>query len=667
MILRTTIALMLLAGTVHAEVVRIEVKSRADILAGQSFGTAGPYEKLSGRIYFAVDPRNPANQIITDIDKAPRNAAGKVEFSSDFYLIKPKDLARGNGTVLYEVSNRGGKGMIGFFNYASGSLDPDTAAHFGDGFLLEHGFTLLWVGWQFDPPLRDGLVRVSAPIARETDGRPIQGLVRSDFVVTETAKQASLADRNHIAYPVVRANDPGAILTVRDGVEAVRRTIPRDQWQFTEDGTSIRMAAGFEPKKIYEVVYKSQDPPVVGVGPAAVRDTISRLKYGPANEIGLAQGAIKRAIAFGISQSGRFLRTYLYYGFNEDESHRKVFDGVMAHVAGAGRGSFNHRFAQPSRDGHPYLNFFYPTDIFPFSDVEQRDPETGAVDGLLTHATKPAFQPNVFYTNTSYEYWGRAASLVHTTIDGRGDVALPPNVRVYLLAAGQHGVAGFPPSHTIGQQMNNPLDYRWVMRSLLISMNRWVTDGAAPPPSAYPRVDQGTLVRPDQVKFPKIPTVNVATTPHKAYRADYGPDFISKGIVSQDPPTIGSAFPMLVPQVDADGNELAGIRVPELAVPVATYTGWNLFNERAGPPAVLSSMQGSFLPFARTRADREQRNDPRPSVGERYQTREQYLARISKAADDLVGRGYLLRNDVSRIVEQAGTRWDYVMARERTR
>jgi hypothetical protein len=430
---------------------------------------------------------------------------------------------------------------------------------------------------------------------------------------------------------------------------------------------SIRMAAGFEPKKIYEVVYRSQSPPVVGVGPAAVRDTISRLKYGAAPELGLASGAIKRAIGFGISQSGRFLRTYLYYGFNEDESHRKVFDGVMPHVAGAGRGSFNHRFAQPSRDGHPYINFFYPTDIFPFSDEPQTDPETGITDGLLTHATKPQFRPQVFYTNTSYEYWGRSASLVHTTIDGRGDVTLPPNVRVYLLAAGQHGVAAFPPSRTIGQQMNNPLDYRWVMRSLLVAMNRHLTDGAALPPSAYPRVADGTLVAPDKFQFPKIPTVNVATTPHKAYRADYGPEFATKGIVSQEPPKIGSAFPILVPQVDADGNELAGIRVPELAVPVATYTGWNLFNERSGPPNVVSSMQGSFVPFARTRADRERANDPRQSVAERYQGRAQYLERIERAAQELVGRGYLLKADVPRIVEQAGTRWDFVMAHDRTR
>jgi Alpha/beta hydrolase domain len=662
MILRTMLCVVL-AAPAYAEVVRIEVKSRADVLAGKPFGAAGPYEKLSGAIYYAVDPRNEANQIITDIGKAPTNAGGKVEFSSDFYLIKPKDPSRGNGTLLYEVSNRGGKGMIGFFNRAAGSLDPQTAAEFGDGFLLEQGFTLLWVGWQFDPPRREGLVRVYPPIAREADGRPIQGLVRSDFVPVTATTQASLADRDHIAYAVANPGDPANVLTVRDSVEGARRPIPRDHWQFTEDGRAIRMAAGFEPGKIYEVVYTSQDPPVVGVGPAAVRDTVSRLKYGSADGLGLSQGAIRRAIAFGISQSGRFLRTFLFYGFNEDESHRKVFDGVMAHVAGSGRGSFNHRFAQPSRDGHPYLNFFYPTDIFPFSDAPQLDRETGVRDGLLTHGTKPQFQPRVFYTNSSYEYWGRAASLVHTTIDGREDMPLPPNSRVYLLTAGQHGVAAFPPARTIGQQVNNPLDYRWFMRTLLVSMNRWVADGTEPPPSAYPRIADGTLVAPDKLKFPKVPAVNVPTTPHKAYRVDYGPDFVGKGIVSLEPPKMGSAFPILVPQVDADGNEVGGLRVPELAVPLATYTGWNLFNERSGPTAVVSSMQGSFIPFARTRTDRERTNDPRRSVEERYQSRDQYLALVSKAANDLVEKGYLMKADVARVVEQAGTRWDYVTSR----
>jgi Alpha/beta hydrolase domain len=663
MIFRTTLFLVLLtAASAQAEVVRIDVQSRADVLSGRPFGSAGSYEKLSGTIYFAVDPRNTANQIIADIDNAPGNADGRVEFSSTFYLLKPKDASRGNGTLLYEVSNRGGKAMIGFFNRTVSSLDPQKADDFGDGFLLEQGFTLLWVGWQFDPPLRDGLVRVFAPIAREPDGSSIRGVVRSDFVPVQPVKQMSLADRDHLAYRVADPKDPRNELTVRDSIEGLRRAIPRDHWEFTDDRKSIRMAAGFEPGKIYEAVYTSEDPPVVGVGAAAVRDAVSKLKYGSASELGLASGALKRAIAFGISQSGRFLRTYLYYGFNEDEAHRKVFDGVMAHVAGAGRGSFNHRFAQPSRDGHPYLNFLYPTDIFPFTDIAQRDPETGLQDGLLTHGTKPEFQPRVFYTNSSYEYWGRAASLVHTTIDGLEDAPLPANVRTYLLTDGQHGVAAFPPSRTIGQQLNNPLDYRWPMRKLLVAMNRWITDGTEPPASAYPRLDQGTLVSPDKLKFPKIPSVNGPAMPHKAYRADYGPDFISKGIVVQEPPKIGSAFPVLVPQVDADGNELAGIRVPELIVPLATYTGWNLFNEKSGPTDVLSSMQGSFIPFARTRADRERMHDPRQSIDERYQSRDQYLALISKAANDLVEKGYLLKDDVSRIVEQSGARWDALTA-----
>jgi hypothetical protein len=659
MVMRLLVALVLFTAPVYADVVRVDVTSRRDVLTGRAFGTTGGYETLAGKLHFAIDPRNDANRIITDLDKAPVNADGRVEFAADFYLIKPKDPARGNGTLLYEVSNRGGKGLLGFFNRAAGSLDPQTESEFGDGFLLERGFTLLWIGWQFDPPQREGLVRVFAPIARERDGRPIQGLVRSDFVVTETAKVASLADRNHIAYPVLDPKDPSNVLTVRDTVDGARRTIPREQWQFTEDGRSVRTATGFEPKKIYEVVYRSQDPAVVGVGPAAIRDTVSRLKYQGLSDLGFAPGTIKRAIAFGISQSGRFLRTFLFYGFNEDESHRKVFDGVMPHVAGAGRGSFNHRFAQPSRDGHPFLNFFYPTDIFPFTDLPQRDPETGVEDGLLTHHLAAAFQPRIFHTNTSYEYWGRAASLIHTTIDGKKDMPLPANVRIYLLSAGQHGVAPFPPTRSIGQQMNNPLDFRWAMRGLLIAMHRWIAEDVEPPASAYPRIADGTLVAPEQLAFPRLPGVNVATEPHLAYRADYGPDFIAKGIVTKEPPAIGTAFPILIPQVDGDGNERAGIRLPELSVPLATYTGWNLFNERSGPPQVLSSMQGSFVPFARTRADRERAKDPRRAIEERYPAREQYLALIRKAADEAVAARYILSDDVARIMEQAGTRWDY--------
>jgi hypothetical protein len=651
------------AQSARAEVVRIEVSSRTELLGGKAFGAAGVFEKISGKIYFEVDPRNSANKIIADIKKAPKNARGKVEFSSDFYMLKPFDESRGNGTVLFEVANRGTKGILGFFNLASGnSVDPKTDADLGDGFLLSQGFTLLWVGWQFDAPDRAGLVRAYLPTARESDGGPIQGMVRSDFTPAQKVSDLALTDA---AYAVVDPKDPSNVLTVRDSVEGSRRTIPREQWDFTADRKSIHMNAGFEPNKIYELVYKSQDPPIAGLGPAAVRDTISKLKYGSTPEFSLNQGDVKRAIAFGISQSGRFLRTYLYYGFNEDERRRKVFDGVMSHVAGGGRGSFDNRFALPSRTAGPFTSFFYPVDIFPFTDTEQLDPVTGQRDGLLTHRMKAAFMPKVMYTNSSHEYWGRAASLFTTTIDGKADATMLPNVRAYLYTGGSHGVAAFPPTRGTGQQLNDPLDYRWAARKLLLALNAWIANDVEPPPSAYPQISDATLVSADKLKFPRIPNLNAPgdANIHKAWRVDYGKDFLSKGVVSQEPPKVASPFPMLVPQVDSDGNDLPGIRMPEIAVPLATYLGWNFFNERSGPASELVALTGSFVPFARTKAERELANDPRPSIEERYRSKNEYLDLIRKAAANLVEKNYLIEEDIPRIVQQAGARWDWVNSR----
>ncbi len=648
------LVLGLLAGVLSAGVVRVEVASRADVLGGREFGSAGAYEKIVGKVYFAVDPANPNNKIIADIDKAPRNAEGKVEFAADVYLLKPKKLGRGNGTALYEVSNRGNKGMLGMFNRgAAGSLDPSTEAHFGDGFLLQAGYTLVWLGWQWDPPELPGRMRVYPPKAQG-----IRGPVRSDFVVTKRVTSQMLSDREHIPYLVADPDNPKITLTVRDRVESERRAVPRSQWRFSADRRSVEMAAGFEPNKIYEVVYTAEDPVLVGLGPAAIRDFLSYLKYeAPESPV----GRVERAYGFGVSQSGRFLRTFLYYGFNQDEAGRKVLDGVMAHVAGGGRGSFNHRFAQPSRDAHPFLNFYYPTDIFPFTDVMQTDPETGQSDGLLARAAQI---PKIFYTNSSYEYWGRAASLIHTTVDGKADAPIPDHTRIYLFAGGQHGPAGFPPGRSIGQQRNNPNDFRWAMRALLVSMDRWVKDGATPPPSVYPRVAADTLVSPEAVQFPKIPGVRFSTRIHRAYRADYGPQW-KQGVVTQEPPKIGKPFPMLVSQVDRDGNEVAGLKMPEVAAPLATYTGWNLFNGKDGPADEISSMQGSFIPFARTRAEREKAGDPRLSIEERYQGREEFLGKIAAAARKLVEQGYLLEQDVPGIVKQAGERWDWVSAEPR--
>ncbi len=650
MLFRLLSVICLLSGALGAGVVRVEIQSRADVLGGREFGAAGAYEKLVGKVHFAVDPANPINQIIADIDKAPRNSEGKVEFSSDLYVLKPKRPERGNGTAFYEVSNRGRKGMLAFFNRARASLDPSSEADFGDAFLMSQGYTLVWLGWQWDPPEQPGLMRMYPPAARG-----IRGVVRADFRVAEKVATHLLSDRGHIPYLVADANDAAAALTAREKIDSPRRAIPRGQWKFSADRRSVEMAAGFEPHRIYEVVYTAADPVLVGLGPAAVREFLSHLKHG-------AQplGPIRRAYAFGVSQSGRFLRTFLYYGFNQDEAGRPVLDGVMAHVAGGGRGSFNHRFAQPSRDAHPYMNSFYPTDIFPFTDAEQTDPETGVTDGLLSRAAKAKAVPRIFYTNSSYEYWGRAASLIHTSVDGRSDAAIPESTRIYLFAGSQHGPAPFPPNRTSGQQLDNPNDFRWAMRALLAAMDRWVRHGAAPPPSVYPRVSADTLVAPGAVQFPKIPGVNYSTRIHRAYRVDYGPQW-KNGVVTIEPPTVGKSFPTLVPQVDSDGNELAGVRMPEVSAPLATYTGWNLFRAPAGPPDEISSMAGSFIPFRRTRAERARSGDPRRSIEERYRDRGQYLDLISAAARKLVEQGLLLEPDLPRIVEQAAERWDYVV------
>jgi hypothetical protein len=659
MLKRILILMLCLAPTVPAGLLRIELSERSDVLGGKAFGAAGPYERLSGRAYFAVDPKLPANKIICDIDKAPRNDSGLVEFSSDIYVLKPRDPKNGNGAVLYEVSNRGRKGMLAMFNRGTSSTDPRTAADLGDNFLLDRGYTLIWLGWQFDVTRTEGLMRLYTPIARNGD-RPITGLVRSEIITGKKEFSHSLGDRDHIPNQPADPSDPKLALTVRERNDGQRRTLPRSAWKIVE-GTHISMEAGFEPGKIYELVYTAKDPALVGLGPAAIRDLISFLKYGGTNTVtALADQRrfIKRAYAVGTSQSGRFLRTFLYYGFNADEKGKQVLDGVMAHVAGAGRGSFNLRFAQPSRDGHPFMNLFYPTDIFPFTDTEQTDPETGLTDGLLVKAEQAHVAPKIFYTNSAYEYWGRAASLIHTTVDGKQDAPIPANTRVYFFAGGQHGPANFPPVRATTQNLPNPNPYTWSMRALLVAMDQWVARNVEPPPSQYPKIADGKLVQLAALQFPKIAGVDVPTRPQKAYHVDYGPEFRSMGVITIEPPKVGKPFPTLVPQVDADGNETSGIRMPGIQAPLGTFAGWNLRSREIGAPDELFSMVGSYIPFARTKADREKNKDPRRSIEERYSSRADYLKTVESAARNLVAGGYLLEQDVARLLERGAAEWD---------
>jgi hypothetical protein len=622
---RTSI-LLLIASLAQAAVTRVEISQRTDLPQVN-------YEQIVGKIYFAVDSKLPANKIIVDLDRAPRNSKGLVEFSADVFLMKPKDAAKSNGTVLFEVSNRGGRGMVGMFDLAAGRDD------LGDRLLFDAGYTLVWVGWEFDVPDRTNM-KLYAPVIQG-----ITGSVRSEIIVDRASTSASLGDRAQIPYAV--ADQSTATLTVRDKPTGMRTTIPRDRWKFNA-ATGIDFEAGFEPGRIYEVVYTGKDPAVVGLGPAAIRDFISHMKQ---------QGETKRAIAFGTSQSGRFLRKYLYDGFNADEHGKKVFDGVWAHVAGAGMGSFNHRFAQPSRDGHTWMNFEYPTDVFPFTDEPETD--AGITDALLARAKKDGVVPKIFYSNGSYEYWGRNASLIHITPDGKRDAPQAPDTRIYYLAGTQHG-ANAQPVKSVTQNIPNPADYRFAMRALLVAMNSWITDGTAPPESKIPRIDKDQLVSTGALAFPKIPGVAVPKDTHYAWRFDFGPDFRSKGIVAFDPPKVGASFPILIPQVDRDGNETAGIRLPELAVPLATYTGWNLRDPKIGAPEAIQSMVGSFIPFAKTKAERESSGDTRPSIEERYKSREDYLDKLESAAKPLVSQRLLLDRDVSKVKEKASARWDSV-------
>jgi hypothetical protein len=659
------VALFLLLVNLQGAVTRVEVKSRTDLLGREAFGSAGAYEKVIGIVHFAVDPRNAHNQVITDLDKAPVNSKGLVEFSADLYILRPKDPRRGNGTVLFEVCNRGHKGLLPFFNRAQGSPDPKTEAEIGDGFLLRHGFALVWVGWQFDVPRQEGLMRLHAPVA-SNKGQPITGWVRSDFVLPQRTFDFSLADRNHIAYPALDPDSPMNTLTVRDSVLGARKQIPRAEWLFARaeagrpvpDATRAYLKEGFEPGKIYEVVYRARNPVVVGLGLAAVRDLIAYFRHDPQSVL-----PARYAYAFGISQSARFLRHFLYQGFNADEGGQNVFDAVLCHVAGGGRGSFNHRFAQPSRDAHPFSAFFYPTDIFPFADNELVDPETGDRDGLLTHILSPAVLPKIFYTNSSYEYWGRAASLIHTTLDGKSDLPLMENVRIYFFAGSQHGPGRFPPElhpdmNYLGQQKTNPNDYKWSMRALLLAMDRWVKSGTLPPASRFPRIADKTLVPLTELAFPSLPGLRLPRQLHKAYRVDYGPDF-KKGIIDYEPPRIGHPYVMLVPQVNRDGNELAGILLPEIAVPLATYTGWNLRDPHIGAAEELAGMVGSYLPFPQTRDQRIRLADPRASIEERYPNKARYVSLFTDAVMGLMKDGFLLPEDLPPLLDRAREHWDY--------
>ena len=608
------------AATAQAEVTRLEITRRADLpYAG--------YEKIEGRIYFAVDPANQRNRVIVDLDRAPKNAQGRVEFSADFYAVRPK--SGGNGVAIVDVVNRGNR-VTRMFNRVAARNDPDV----GDGFLLRRGFTVIAVGWEFDLPAGGDGLRIQVPAAAG-----VTGIVRTIIEVDRRAPTYRLAE-DMPAYPASDPDGPDSALTVRGQLSDAPQTIPRSQWKLA--GDVVTLEGGFEPGRVYEIAYRVANPPVAGLGLAAVRDVAAWAKHAPDAVV-----PVKYVYAHGQSQTGRFMREFLYLGFNADERERLVFDGVIAHIAGGARIDINRRGATPTA-GKAFVG------TFPFSDRAQRDPVTGATEGLLDNDRARRHQPKLFLTNTGIEYWidtGRAAALVHTTPDGSRDAPLGDNVRAYLFAGAQHTPGPFPPAAGgRGQQRANPIDYTLSLRALLVSLDSWVREGTAPPPSRHPRIADRTLVRAQDVAFPAIPGVQSPRTIAPARRA-------SNALLSANGGE-GAVQPLLVSQVDADGNEMGGIRLPEVAVPLATYTGWNFRTPEIGGTNRLIGNTGSYIPFARTRAEREARRDPRLSVEERHASRGDYLAKVRSVTDALVRERYMLAEDVDTAVSRANAHWE---------
>lgn len=606
----------LFATLTHAAVTRVEVTEHADLpIAG--------YERAAGKLHFALDPKLAANRAIVDLALAPKNAQGLVEFSADFLVFRAKDAAKSNGTALFEIVNRGRGQMWSALNTgANGNMR--TLKDFGDNFLLSQGFTIVWIGWQWDVVSQSGTFKVYAPVVPA-----VTGPVRIEII----PNQKQTAD--NLPYPL--ADLQSGTLTVRDAPYGPRSVIPKTQWHYSADQKRVEYPAGFEPGRIYEFVYMAKDSVVAGVGMAAIRDYIAYMKQ---------RGEVKRALAFGISQSGRLLRTFLYEGFNADEQGKQVFEGAWAHVAGGGHGGFNQRFVQPGRTTGQYTGSFYPTDQSPFAPGE-----------LLAKATLAGVAPRMILTNGSHEYWGRAAALNHITEDGSKDLDPPANVRIYYIAGTQHGGGGGG-ANPLVQNLTNSLEVTFFMRSTMVNLNAWITNNTAPPASQVPCMDRNQLVPASALSFPAIPNFGIVNYAYAPRRLDFGPDFVSKGIVSYQPAHAGGAYPVLVPAIDADGNETSGIRLPELRAPLATYTGWNLRHPSIGSPDQQYSLIGSMSIFPKTKAEREKSGDPRPSIAERYPNRADYLRRIETAAKELAGQRFLLEADVPGVVRLAGRHWD---------
>jgi hypothetical protein len=662
-----TLATMSFIDTADARITRIVIEKTTPAFEGTTFGAVGAYEQLDGTAYGEIDPRNPLNAIIQDLELAPRNARGMVEYSMGISILKPLDMSKGNRTLLYETVNRGRKNLPNL-NFGG------DGAKAGDGFLQREGYTLAWSGWQGD--ITTGL-KIALPIAVNPDGSPITGRVRAEYTLDESSTTVDVTARP--AYEAASLDNTGAVLTRRVRQADARETIDNSKWAFADcagtpfpgkpNAAKVCLDGGFDTNHIYELVYTAKNPTVAGIGFAATRDFVAFLRgdFAAADPavVNPIAGAIDNTLIFGSSQSGRWIRTFIHLGFNESESHKKVIDGAIPHKA-SNRGAFNVRWAQPTRlSGTQHTEAQYPGQESPQTWDVSVDPIAGVTGGQLERCRKSQTCPKITATFTDSEYWQSLMALNTTDAAGKKDVTIPPEVRLYFLAGTQHSGGdqlrqppSVQPKPPLACQLPaNVNSFFPAQRALLVALRDWVVSGKEPPASVYPTIARKSLVSIAHVKFPYVPAADRFSTRDVAAQRvhlDRGSAFREADIagVMAEPPRAGAAYPLLLPQVDADGNHIDGLRNTAVQVPLGTYTGWNV--RKAGfSEGDSCDLLGSFIPFFRTKAERIAAEDPRPSLEERYPTHDVYVEKVSAAAARLVADRFLLPQDADLLVSQA--------------
>ena len=659
-----------MAGPFAMALEHLEILTQSIYEGGRAFGAAGAYVRIDALAHYRVDPAHPANRAIVDLERAVSGPDGTIGFSGDVTLLRPADPSKANGALLVEVPNRGNRIALRAFNMAPGDFTSTADIDPGDGFLLERGWCIAWCGWQWDVPRSKERMGLEPPWVDPADlGEPAQMQLR--IQPDMRCRSLRLTDDhvgtigNHRLVETGDCIDPAARLLVRDRLDSPPQELPRSSWRFARDegGEAVTdpghvwLDGGFEAGRIYDVLYTPAQCPVVGAGLLAVRDFGAYLARGEQSPIA---GMARHRIVEGQSQTGRFLRTFLGLGLNLDEEDKPVYDGALVHIAGGRRGEFNQRYGQPSVQPAPSFGH-----LFPFGDDPQTDPRTGRTAGLLDRQREAGGVPKIIYTDTSSEYHRGDASLAHLSLADEVDLEPPQNVRRYLFSSTQHGPGALPFARfsifgTRAANHFNVIDYRPLYRAALQNLLEWVAGECEPPPSRFPRMDNGTAVTRAEAlaacaAIPGLEMPSVECLP-SVYPLDLGP---AQGAgVGRFPAHItGRAYPDRVSAVDGDGNEVAGVRMPDITVPVATHTGFNSRDPRTGGAGHYLEYLGSTLPFPRDELERQATGDPRLPIAARYRDLDDYLEKIRTAARALVAERYLLEEDIAVCVHLAQERY----------